>query len=95
LDPAGIHLARHLIARQVGVDAKKDLLGLLSLWGVGFTYLFGKCRCWFFHLVRLLLFGSLTSTMASTIQSDCFTVDDRSMGSSTNARWKNTVNKKS
>jgi hypothetical protein len=68
LDPPVVALPRHLIARQVGVDTKKNLLGLWSFWVVVFLYLFGKCRwsCFSHHLVRLLLFGSLTSTMAST-----------------------------
>ena len=50
-------MAIHVAAeRQVGVDAKKYLLGLWPLWVVVFTHLFGECRwgCLFSHIVRLL-----------------------------------------
>src|SRR3984893_9935270 len=44
LDPSIVLLPCHLIARQMRVDAKKDLLGLWLLLVVAFTHLFGECR---------------------------------------------------
>ena len=61
-----VDLPCYLIAPQMRVDTKKNLLGLRSLWAVVVTRLLGECRVLGInHIARLLLFGSLAIPMSS------------------------------